>query len=509
MNFTSGGLLQAGLATLLLVPWLNPFTGGPSPAVYPWITSAACGIVLWWARQRLTAHCIASTWLAAAVISALMGVLQYFGLAAGLHGWVHATGLGDAFANLRQRNQYATLTSIGLAALLWFSSQSQPTGTDRWRPPVGICAMAVVLAVGNATSSSRTGMLQWCLVFVGVQLWGRQTSSATKALSAIALVAYGLAALVLPVALQAFTGTSYGGLLARFAEEPGCSSRRVMWANVLHLIAQKPWLGWGWGELDYAHFISLYPGERFCEILDNAHNLPLHLAVEVGLPLALLLMGLLIGWVLRVRPWAQAHPTRQMAWWVVAVIVVHSLLEYPLWYGPFQMAVGLCVLVFARTATPGGADIPAQSFLMPARATPWWERGVAIMVLAVLTGAAWDYWRVSQLYLPPAQRAAAYRDQTLEKVRNTWFFRDQVDFAELTTVVPQKSNAAEHYAQALRLLHFSPEPRVIEAVIESAVLLDKDREALFFLQRYEAAFPQAHAAWAHPTANSSGSPETP
>ena len=57
------------------------------------------------------------------------------------------------------------------------------------------------------------------------------------------------------------------------------------------LIAQKPWLGWGWGELDYAHFITLYPGARFCDILDNAHNLPLHLAVELGVPLAVVLCG--------------------------------------------------------------------------------------------------------------------------------------------------------------------------------------------------------------------------
>ena len=28
--------------------------------------------------------------------------------------------------------------------------------------------------------------------------------------------------------------------------------------------------------MDYAHFVTLYPGERFCDILDNAHNLPLH-----------------------------------------------------------------------------------------------------------------------------------------------------------------------------------------------------------------------------------------
>mgnify|MGYP000334785991 CR=1 FL=1 len=39
-------------------------------------------------------------------------------------------------------------------------------------------------------------------------------------------------------------------------------------------------------------------------------------------------------------------------------------------------------------------------------------------------------------------------------------------------------------------------PRVIEALIESAVLLGRDDEALYYLQRYRAAFPERHARWA-------------
>lgn len=35
--------------------------------------------------------------------------------------------------------------------------------------------------------------------------------------------------------------------------------------------------------------MTLFPGERFCVLLDNAHNLPLHLAVELGVPVAALL----------------------------------------------------------------------------------------------------------------------------------------------------------------------------------------------------------------------------
>ena len=133
------------------------------------------------------------------------------------------------------------------------------------------------------------------------------------------------------------------------------------------------------------------------------------------------------------------------------------------------------------------------------RALEWFA---VVLCLAALAAAAWDYWRISQLYKLPADRAAAYQDHTLEKVRNTWFFQDQVQFAELTTVALERSNALQRYAQAQRLLHFSPEPRVIEAAIESAVMLQRNDEALYLLRRYKAAFPDAHAAWAAKSARS-------
>jgi hypothetical protein len=74
-------------------------------------------------------------------------------------------------------------------------------------------------------------------------------------------------------------------------------------------------------------------------------------------------------------------------------------------------------------------------------------------------------------------------------------FRNQVQFAELTTTPVTAENAAQLCDQALQLLHFSPEPRVVEKLIESAVLLGRDDEAAYYLARYRAAFPEAHARY--------------
>lgn len=431
-----------------------------------------------------TARCLANAWLWAALLSCLAALAQYFGHSPALAPWVSPTGLGEAYGNLRQRNQFATLTSIGLLALLWHVAQQ---GTRRW---AWWLAAGALLALGNAASGSRTGLLQWLLVVALLVVW-RRGIVRDVGWVAVGVVAFYLVAVrALPWLLELTTGFQATGLLGRLHEDVGCSSRRVLWANVLHLVAQKPWLGWGWGELDYAHFVTLYPDERFCDILDNAHNLPLHLAVELGVPVALLGCVVLGRWVWRGQPWRAAAPTTQLAWGVLAVVGLHSLVEYPLWYGPFQMAVVLSALLLQANG-PVAPIMTKKSQL-----TQVFVGLGAMFVVAMVAYTAWDYQRISQLYLAQALRQEAYQTDTLTKVRGSRLFRDQVDFAELTTTPITADNAARMYTLASELLHFSPEPRVIEKVIESAVMLNRDDEALWYLVRYRAAFAQAHASWA-------------
>jgi O-antigen ligase len=487
-----GPLVQTLVIAVLVMPWVMPFAGLPSPAVWPWLTSAfGAGLLLllcaWASPAALTARTICRGWIAAATISAVMGALQYFGASEYFTPWLNQTRPAEAFGNLRQRNQFASLMGIGLVALIW--GQQHCPGKYR-------SLLLILLALGNAVSSSRTGALQWLAILaVALAYSGWELRGAART----ALIAFGvylLWALVLPWILLALTGAHAGGLVARFEEMPGCASRLVLWSNVLTLIAEKPWFGWGWGELDYAHYMTLYPGARFCDILDNAHNLPLHLAVELGMPFAVAVCAALSWVVWRARPWRERDPSRQMAWTVLALIGLHSLVEYPLWYGPFQMALGLCIYLLCTTQAMGSEGTRGR--WPPPKATRTARQVLAVLgsfTLAAVAYAAWDYHRVSQIYLGPAQRDRAYRDNTLEKSGATQLFRQQADFAALSLTPLTSANALQIYVQSSELLHYSPEPRVIEKLIESAVMLRRDDEAIRHLARYRAAFPRSHAQW--------------
>ncbi|HYW56938.1 MAG TPA: Wzy polymerase domain-containing protein [Polaromonas sp.] len=412
---------------------------------------------------------------------------------------MNQTAVGEAFANLRQRNQFATLTNISLVGLLWLTARQGWAGARMWMAFAG----AALLAAGNAASSSRTGMLQLGLLCLLCGSWTSWRRPIIWRVLLVALLAYAVAMLALPW----LAGLDpERGMLGRLrAGDAICASRLTLWSNVLHLITQKPWFGWGWGELDYAHYMSIYPGERFCDILDNAHNLPLHLAVELGIPAALLLCGSAIWVVVRTRPWRDRNPTRQMAWAVLAVIGLHSLLEYPLWYGPFQIALGLCVAMLLKKLPESSLQTAgAGSSVKKTRKALYSCQMFAIVTIAFLVYAAWDYYRVSQIYLAPAARHPAFQEDTLIKIRGSWLYRGQVQFAELATTAPVATNASRVYSLANEMLHFSPEPQVIEKLIESAILLGLDEQALLHQHRYRRAFPQDYEKW-----RSSQSPPRP
>ena len=452
-------------------------------------------------------------WCLAAVISSIFALLQYFSLAAPLAPWISPSDAGQAYANLRQRNQFATLTNIGLAALLWWLAAGRgtrglaaQTGGNALQSPgrawggVGAALAAALLVAGNAASASRTGLVQLALLIAMGWGWSRSAPAplqkSVRRILLLAALAYGVATLGLP--LLAGLDPRSTGLLARLqAGDPVCASRLTLWSNVLHLIAQKPWFGWGWGELDYAHFMTLYSGPRFCDILDNAHNLPLHLAVELGVPLALAACGLCAWRVWRAQPWRETHPTRQLAWAVLALIGLHSLLEYPLWYGPFQVAALLCVgwlwmspmRLAGESPALGSEPIAAVDFQVVLNPLARMCIGMdAMVLLAFCAVSGWDYWRISQIYLPTAARAEAYREDTLQKIQGSWLFQDQVRFAELGTTVLTPDNAPHVHALALAMLHFSPEPQVVQKLIDSAVLLGREDEAAWYRLRFNAAF---------------------
>lgn len=484
------GLSAVGIVLGVLI-WLWPYTHGPLSQFWPnfvaWMAGLALGPVLLASSRAERERIIVAGWLLAAFFSALLGLVQYFDGDSGWYPFLSQALPGHAYANTRQVNHLATLLNVGLLCVAYLLRSDR---LHYW----GAVLLGVPVAVALAGTVSRGGAVQLLLigaliVWLGVGGWRSLLFRWWLTMLAV----YVTSVFALPWFLEVMTGTTAERHLAtRMAVESTCSSRLVLWRNVWDLIEAKPLMGWGWEGLRLGHYLTDFEGARFCSMLTNAHNLPLHLATELGIPLTLLLLtgfGLLLAWT---RPWAETQPVAQLGWASLLMVGFHSMVEYPLWFGNFQTMVILALWLLWPALK--ARRLPGREEL----GRPVLKRAHVVsvgIVAAVLCVMAYDYVRVTQLYLPQSERLEAYKDGTLEKVRHSVFFRDWVLFAQVVVATPDRQNARALLEASLEALRISPEPRVIERVIVSASLLGQAELVQAHVKRYQAAWPEAYETW--------------
>jgi hypothetical protein len=192
-------------------------------------------------------------------------------------------------------------------------------------------------------------------------LWGladRRLSRSSRLLLLATPVMYAIAwwgmAWWAQAAEQAFGGQQ------RLAEGDISGSRFRIWADALQLIAAHPWTGVGWGNFNFAWSLTPFPN-RHTAFFDHTHNLPLQLAVELGVPMALLICGLLLwglwqAWQRASAAEPAASAAGRCAVMMVVLISLHSLLEYPLWYAYFLLPTAF-VWGFALGLPPASAEL--------------------------------------------------------------------------------------------------------------------------------------------------------
>jgi hypothetical protein len=240
-------------------------------------------------------------------------------------------------------------------------------------------------------SGSRTGALGVVLLAA----WGladRRLGRTARGLLIAAPLLYALAWAGLWLAVQ--LGAAPLGTLTRGAGGDPSSSRFAVWANAWALVEQHPWTGVGFGRFNFAWSLTPFP-DRPVAFFDHVHNLPLQFAVELGVPLALLLTALLLVELVRAARQAAAGDAARRALLAMLLLVgLHSLLEYPLWY--VHLLLPACWMFGASLArAPDTTAAPARRAFAVA--------GLA-MGLAALVATA-DYLRVARIFTPPAHPA--------------------------------------------------------------------------------------------------------
>jgi hypothetical protein len=101
-------------------------------------------------------------------------------------------------------------------------------------------------------------------------------------------------------------------------------------------------LGYGWQQVSRAQQVVSLDHPLSGEHIEHSHNIVLDLLVWAGIPVGLLLVGLIVRWfVVNIRACRDAG-----ACWLLAAVggvLVHGMLEYPLEYAYFLIPVGIMV----------------------------------------------------------------------------------------------------------------------------------------------------------------------
>ena len=325
---------------------------------------ALYAVLLFWLGAQLAAAAgferaaivLAACLLAGALANAAAGMIQFYGRPAPLQDFVAELRYGPAhngaYGNIAQPNLYANYLALGATALAFLWQQ------ERLRTPYALAA-ALLLAWAGALSGSRSALL-YAFWFVVLALFSARLPAAAGS-RRLRSAAFGIAAAMLAAQLAVpwlnaalELGPANQGAFERMLAISGghTEARGPAWLLALRVFAAAPMFGAGIGEFAGAVFeLGLSPEMALGEVWNSPHNLPLHLLAEtgaIGAALALTCLGLWC-WQTGRRYVAAPEPA---LWWIIAaagIELIHSMVEFPLWYAHF---LGVTALLMGLGATP-------------------------------------------------------------------------------------------------------------------------------------------------------------
>ncbi|HYC12607.1 MAG TPA: Wzy polymerase domain-containing protein, partial [Stellaceae bacterium] len=340
--------------------------GSPAYPQLLWVAAlyvVYAALMLWLGAQltgtlglERVAVTLAACLLVGALLTALSGVVQFYGRPRLLEDFVAELYGTRAYGNIGQANLYANYLVLGEGSLAYLWARS------RVRTPHMLAALALLLW-GLALAGSRSALLYvlWLAVLATLTARGDENRRLRGFLYAAACATL-LADVMVPwLNSLLHLGPASEGALERVLVDEAAEPRPLLWLLGLRVFAGAPVLGVGIGEFARAAFDSgldpalLHRGELWT----SPHNLVLQLLAETGLVGAALALAGLGAWGLQAA--RGFRESRDLArWWLVATVgveLIHSMIEFPLWYAHY---LAVTALLMGAGTTPDPRS-PAMS----------------------------------------------------------------------------------------------------------------------------------------------------
>ncbi|CAI2012410.1 PglL family O-oligosaccharyltransferase [Serratia liquefaciens] len=399
---TSGffNLLASG-SLILLLPLLW--------AQQPWVSEAlprlmglVLGVLAYFAllqipldrrwRRRLLVLLLAAT-----VIEALLGLVQYSLLQPG--NWMGYNTLKNRpYGIFQQWNLMASFMATGLALALYLLSAHRPLSRSLQWLAAAMLLLAPLLLIVIA---SRVGLLA-ALLLSPLQLWMLYRLNRRRAGIALLLLMAGVSAGLLLVMLN-------GATRALMLPEP-IFYRLTYWQEALDMIAERPWLGWGYGHFQYDflhHFYTTHSSGMESVAISHPHSEILLWGVEGGL-LSLSGIALIVWGLCRLLRHSRPVPLRPAPWLAALPILLHMMVEYPLYLSAAHAVLLLVILRVSdlrrRLRLPSHSQLPLRLTTagIAALMVPYLLNGLhsALIITAVEKSGLRQFGPMSQVITP-------------------------------------------------------------------------------------------------------------
>ncbi|HVY06690.1 MAG TPA: Wzy polymerase domain-containing protein [Burkholderiales bacterium] len=435
-------------------------------AVLYLVWAVAMAALAWRLREifGLEALVTALSWfvIAGALTSAVIGVLQLWGIPSLLTPFIVPQAHGRIYANTGQPNHFADYLCLGIASLGFLYA------SGRIRMGLVIAAVLPSLVVLAESGSRAVWLYLPALLFLAlVHRKLRPSPAASRLLwfGASVVVAFVIAQVIVE-SLAGSTVLQMETVTDRlFAAKADPDVRSRLWYECWLMFKDAPVLGQGFRQFPWQHFLrnAQLPYQWMGEVqYDNGHNLVLHLMAEFGLAGIAVLAAGIACWLAGIRK-QQISPPMLWTMSVAVILGIHSMLEYPLWYAYF---LGIAAVLM------GATDSAAVRI-----------GGRRILILVVLLG--WvaaantyqDYRTLQSLHriqTPSAGTDGRSTTEILLGLQQHSLFTPYVELALSRTIALNREQIEDKLVVNEAVMHFAPSADV---VYRHAALLALDGQA--------------------------------
>jgi hypothetical protein len=297
---------------------------------------------------------IAGVWIAA-LVTAIIGIGQWLGVWHQFDGrflWMLEVSPGARMiGNLGQPNVTGTLLVWGVICALVISAKIE-TKFDRivsQQATYGLMSASIILmTIASVLTQSRTTTLG--LFAASLLAWKFKSFYGKRAFwTTVAVFVFHVAGSVLLPYIRQFLFESeltaaYGG--KGIVDYPRLNAYWIF----IHSILEKPFFGYGIGGVISAFIQGVDAAPGMGAYFAQTHNLILEFFVWFGIPLGLVLASILFRFFY--QSYKKIKSTNDVALFsMLLVVLIHSMLEFPLHYVYMLVPTAIFAANFSRSAT--------------------------------------------------------------------------------------------------------------------------------------------------------------